>query len=34
MKRNRGLGAMAILPKPFRLENCLHVLRTIALVKK
>ena len=30
----RALGAAAILPKPFRLENCLHILRAIALVKK
>ena len=30
----RELGVAAILPKPFRLENCLHILRSIALVAK
>lgn len=29
----RELGAAAVLPKPFRLDSCLHVLRSIAVRK-
>jgi DNA-binding response OmpR family regulator len=29
----RDLGAVAILPKPFRLDHCLHILRSMTAVK-